>query len=351
MPGEYDECLTMGGKNVVLRAGSLGGPSSEPTTIRGDGTGPVIAFTSGETAACQVVGFVIAGGVSLNEGGAILCRGSSPTFINCLIQGNVARRGGGIASMLGAAPRLINCVLLNNSAELGGAAYCSGGDISLLSCTLAANVAQEGASLACRSPRLQQPGSVTMSNCILWDGPGEIANHDASAISIAYSDVLGGWPGPGNVNIDPLFVRSPDATSGNSVDLRLRPCSACADAGKPLLLPPDVADLDGDGDSAEPIPLDILGHLRLQGGSVDMGAYECARIETLPGDMDGDCEVDLADLLSFAACGTGPVLGPPSQGCEVADFDGDGDVDQSDFGIFQRRYGGSGLPADSDRAN
>jgi hypothetical protein len=33
--------------------------------------------------------------------------------------------------------------------------------------------------------------------------------------------------------------------------------------------------------------------------------------------------------------------------CSKADFDGDYDVDQVDFGIFQRRYSGENNPADA----
>jgi len=32
--------------------------------------------------------------------------------------------------------------------------------------------------------------------------------------------------------------------------------------------------------------------------------------------------------------------------CETKDFDGDGDVDLSDFGAFQHCYSGAGIPVD-----
>ena len=64
---------------------------------------------------------------------------------------------------------------------------------------------------------------------------------------------------------------------------RVRPC---IDAGDNTAVPPDTADLDGDGNTTEPIPLDLDGNLRFVdcpdipdtgNGTppiVDMGAYE-----------------------------------------------------------------------------
>ena len=38
--------------------------------------------------------------------------------------------------------------------------------------------------------------------------------------------------------------------------------------------------------------------------------------------------------------------GPPVEGCNEADLDGDNDVDQSDFGLWQRCYGGTDVAVD-----
>lgn len=56
-------------------------------------------------------------------------------------------------------------------------------------------------------------------------------------------------------------------------------------------------------------------------------------------DFNTDCHIDEADLAILAACRSAPGL--PHNGtsqCQLADLDQDGDVDQSDFGLFQRRY-------------
>ena len=55
-------------------------------------------------------------------------------------------------------------------------------------------------------------------------------------------------------------------------------------------------------------------------------------------DLDGDCDVDEDDYALFEACLSGPDI-PTLPGCAATDLDGDGDTDMSDFGIFQRRLG------------
>ena len=65
-----------------------------------------------------------------------------------------------------------------------------------------------------------------------------------------------------------------------------------------------------------------------------------------PADFDGDCDVDQGDYLIFESCATGPGFGPVETSCVGADFDHDNDVDQTDFGVFQRCFSGIGLAAD-----
>jgi hypothetical protein len=79
----------------------------------------------------------------------------------------------------------------------------------------------------------------------------------------------------------------------------------------------------------------------------------------VPGDFDGDCDVDAADFDAFVNCATGPtVLYEPNQppaGCPLdpgtdnilpTDFDGDRDVDHIDFSVLQRCLSGTGNPGD-----
>jgi len=59
----------------------------------------------------------------------------------------------------------------------------------------------------------------------------------------------------------------------------------------------------------------------------------------VPGDCDGDGEVDLDDFAELHSCVAGPGggLGP---GCECFDNDGNGDVDLADFAWFQVAFTG-----------
>jgi hypothetical protein len=160
--------------------------------------------------------------------------------------------------------------------------------------------------LACDSEEQSYPSTVTMANCIIWNGPAWLWNNDNSAITISYSDVNAGWPGTGNINADPLFM--------GTDDFRLQANSPCIDAGNNNLVPADITDIDGDGNTTEPIPFDIAGNPRIVDGNsdgvavVDMGAYE--------------------------RCGP------------RADFNGDSIVNFTDFAIMGQEWHTSGIKAD-----
>jgi hypothetical protein len=84
----------------------------------------------------------------------------------------------------------------------------------------------------------------------------------------------------GNIDMDPLFV---NPTNG---DFTLLPNSPCIDAADNTAVPADIADVDSDGDTDEPLPWDISGNPRFidqpevpdtGNGTVpivDMGAFE-----------------------------------------------------------------------------
>ena len=95
--------------------------------------------------------------------------------------------------------------------------------------------------------------------------------------------------------------------------------------------------------------LHLLSHSpgHFSGGVVHYGPYLAASVPSFlypAGDYDWNCRVDADDFPMFAACAKGPDI---PTGLECFDFrlDGDNDVDQDDFAIFQRCWSGE-LPAD-----
>jgi len=63
-------------------------------------------------------------------------------------------------------------------------------------------------------------------------------------------------------------------------------------------------------------------------------------ISSLPGDHDGDGDVDATDFIAFPPCLTGPGAINATPACDVFDFDEDQDIDLRDFGAFQFAIGG-----------
>jgi predicted outer membrane repeat protein len=213
-------------------------------------------------------------------GGAIFVRGGSPALVNCSIHGNfVWGSGGAVALSPGGILSAINCCLHANRATVrGGVIYALDSQTMLVNCTLADNSQDnpEGA-IVCESSDVREPGELRIANSILWGREQQIAGPSGSLITVAYSDVQGGWPGVGNLDANPLFVNpdGPDGLAGTSDDnLRLSRDSPCIDAGNADALPEDVLDLDNDGNTQEPLPLDRDGNGRTVGNTVDLGAYE-----------------------------------------------------------------------------
>jgi PKD repeat protein len=67
-------------------------------------------------------------------------------------------------------------------------------------------------------------------------------------------------------------------------------------------------------------------------------------IQGTQADFDGDGDVDLSDYGTFLACYNGPANPPAVSGCDATDFDDDGDVDLSDYGTFLGCYNGPNNP-------
>jgi hypothetical protein len=145
----------------------------------------------------------------------------------------------------------------------------------------------------------------------------------------------------GNICQQPMFV------DFFNDDFRLSCDSPCIDAGDNVCVPLDKLDLDGDADTGEKTPYDLMGDPRFVDDPntpdtgnpdpdfpdlpiVDMGAYE---FQACDGDLDCDGDTDHSDLgilLADWGCTGGDCPG---------DLDGDGDTDHSDLGILLGNWG------------
>ncbi len=290
-------------------------------------------------------------------GGAARVLMSSPVFMSCTFRGNQAQYGGAMQYYECSGAMLANCLFNANTVTgSGGAVHNTNSSPLLINCTLVGNSAAGlgGGVLG------WAPSMAVVANSILWGnsdstGTGERAQVSPETAALSYSCVqnwTGSWPATRVSGADPLFVDADgaDGLAGTEDDnFRLRAGSPYIDAGDNTVLPPDISDLDGDNNIAEPIALDILGYRRLEDAPlmvdtgvgtaplVDLGPLEFVMVR--PGDFDYDRDVDPTDLQHFLGCGLGPGIPQTGPACSDGDLDGDGDVDQADFALLQRSYG------------
>ena len=292
-------------------------------------------------------------GNSAYSGGGVYCYDCSPVLTNCKINANTVISSGGGLWCRNSSPTLTSCTIIANTANTGGGVFCWHNNYPMLTnCTFAANTSNLGAALGCNSYQQSEPSVVTMSNCILWNGDVQIWNNDESSIAITYSDVQDGtgdtWFSDGCIDGDPSFVDPDGLDDDPDNDYRLSPSSPCIDAADNIAVPLDIFDLDNDGDTDEPLPFDLDSLLRFadrldtpdSGVShpdypalpiVDMGAYEFQCI----GDIDGDGDVDIADLAQLL----GSYNETSGMTYNDGDLDGDGDVDIVDLAELLGAYG------------
>lgn len=231
-------------KPVVVQ--SVNGPAVttikgawDPVTTNGDAAVRCVWMTNG----ASLVGFTLTNGATRTSGGIIEMNGggliavsSLATVSNCVISGNSAASNGGGAQ----AGTLNNCRLTGNSAGFSG-----GGARSavLNNCTVTGNTAIEGGG-----------GSLaTLNNSIAYFNWATISNnYVGGTITYTCTTPLPSG-GTGNITNDPQFV---NAGAGN---YRLQAGSPCRDIGD---------------NAGAPGATDLDGNPRIDGGTVDLGAYE-----------------------------------------------------------------------------
>ncbi len=135
----------------------------------------------------------------------------------------------------------------------------------------------------------------------------------------------------------------------DSDDFRLSSGSPSIDAGNNWGVPIDENDYDGDGNTAELLPVDLDGNPRFNADKadfdpgcgvpvvVDMGGYEYQFDpvdEVIFADLNADGFVNIVDLLALLAA-----WGPCGEGCCLADLDIDGEVGITDLLLLLANWG------------
>jgi parallel beta-helix repeat protein/predicted outer membrane repeat protein len=206
------------------------------------------------------------GNVAQAAGGGICSTDSNIRLYNCIFSGNTAYNGGAIHSTGGTVEisaggqlTLHNCIINNNSADdMCGGILTYKCNVTLYNCTLSDNSASSGGGGIYNSENIS---NIILTNCILW---GNTPDQIKGSAIVSYSNVQGGFPGEGNIDVDPLFA-NPD-----NGDYHLKSQAGRWDPVSQAWIQDDVTSLcidAGDPRSAwfaEPEP---------NGGRINMGAY------------------------------------------------------------------------------
>lgn len=192
-----------------IYCGSDSNPTIVNCVLRGNSAGDYGGGMANRMSQSTLINCTFIGNSAQSGGGMYNRFESSPTVTNCIFSSNSARwDGGGMWNIMDCAPILTNCVFGGNSADNGGGMNNSQSTLMMINCTFAQNSAQYGNALSCDySFGLETgPSDVELINCILWDGCNEVWNNDASTITVSYSDIQNGWPGAGNIEVNPLLA-------------------------------------------------------------------------------------------------------------------------------------------------
>jgi hypothetical protein len=268
------------------------------------------------------------------DGGAMhRVSGNLTVLSRCRFTGNVAYENGGVLNT----NRRLNCVgcVFDGNFAMDGPAVVHGyGDLFFRNCTVVSNRSLGDYVFYAVGGRRYLP-AIVVSNCIVR---GNTPGPDATGLwpehaSVIYSDVQDGWPVDGtvparigrpaadgaglNVDVDPCFVNpgywdpsgTPDDPNDDvwvAGDYHLKSQAGRWDPATESWVRDGVTSpcIDA-GDPAGPVGDELFPN----GGRVNMGAYggttqasksyfgEPVCDTHMAGDINGDCKVDLADLL------------------------------------------------------
>jgi hypothetical protein len=216
---------------------------------------------------------------------------------------------------------LSGCLFTGNSGagHSPGGALVDGRVMRAVNCTFADNRGRPNSF----AHRTDAAPITQVKQCILWDGPAsfDLPAADGGEVSVTYCDIEDGYPGLGNVSVDPQFVARGAWVDPNDPTVVLGPDTAdavWAPGEYHLKSQAGHWDLDREGwvrDEVSSPCIDLgdpngpLGSEPFpNGGYVNLGAYggtgQASRsyfgepvCETqIAGDINGDCRIDDLDM-------------------------------------------------------
>ena len=270
------------------------------------------------------------GNVAAGWAAAVDCHAERLALYNCQFTGNVAGRTACVSAMVHGDFVAKNCTFTGN---IGGAIDHTSGRLIVSNCVLAGNRGQaiesHGQHVTIRNCTFSdnytdRDGSALdiwrepkVSNCIFWANSSPAIKIRPEGAVMDYCNVEGGWPGVGNIDVDPGFVAlgywelngTPDDPNDDfwvGGDYRLLSQAGRWDPDSESWVLDDATSpcIDA-GDPNGPIGVEPFPN----GGRVNMGAYGAGNkagksyfgepvCETIiAGDINGDCVVDFEDLM------------------------------------------------------
>ncbi len=252
--GIYEENIYMFSKAITLASNFIySGDSLDiiNTMIDGDSLAPAVTleycddrtllfgFTVSRGLPCGVYAYEAEARIGFNNiegnfGSGISCSVSSPRIFGNIVSGNSSGLGGGI-SCYASRPLILNNFIVGNEAVYGGGIHCRNVSVPFIwNNVICRNIAEAGGGIY----NSQSFYNIWVRNTIMRDNvPTQIMNVNYGEIYVEYSNIQGGWEGPGNIDVDPLF-RDPD---NGDFHLMSTACgdpydSPCIDAGSPDII-------------------------------------------------------------------------------------------------------------------
>lgn len=209
-------------------------------------------------------------GAGMHGGGIQYAGGLGLNIINSTISGNAVTGdnaiGGGLRITSGTSYIYNSTIVGNAASDTGAGVSAEGLSDTFVNTVVAGNTAGAGAIPGTSGSPLASGGSPDDVSGTIETGTN---NYFGTTVTVATDN-----NNLNNQGTDSLLLGDLADNGGSVQTHRPQVGSALADAGSVADLPLDTYDLDGDGNTTEPLPVDATGAVRVRGSAVDIGAVE-----------------------------------------------------------------------------